>query len=470
MTHEPEQPVAPAAEAPPARPLPPWFDDAKLGIFIHWTAAAIPAFAPVHLVQGLQDRGPNVPRWQQRQFWRTLPYAETYQNTMAVPGSETSRYHAEHYGDLPYSAFVEQFRDQTLPAWEPESWARLFARAGARYVVLTTKTEDGFLLWPSDHPNPHQEGWQAGRDVVGELADAVRCHGLRFGAYYAEGLDWTFGGLPVTDDESFVRAMPTSDAYHAYTDAHWRELITRYQPSVLWNDYCLLPNLDAEALFRTYYQQVPDGVVNDRFDIPRQHDGQLHADFDTREYSNDTKPAARKWEACRGIGTSFGYNQLETEDSYLSSTQLIHLLIDTVAGGGNLLLNVGPTGSGDIPPEQAQRLVDLGDWLATHGDAIYGTRPWHRAKGITTEGLPVRYTASREVLHALVLGTPRGTTIDLDVRLQPGATVQLGACPHPLPWQSSPHGTRVQLPAPPAPEAALSLHISPREAVTDPVD
>jgi len=452
-----------------ARPLPPWYDDVKLGVFIHWNAAAIPAYAPVHLLADLPGSATTpLPKWRQEQVWRTLPYAEMYQNTMAVPGSDTARYHAERHAGRTYDDFVARFRDHVLPAWSPEPWADLFRRAGAGYVVLTTKTEDGFLLWPSARANPHKPGWQATRDVTGELAAAVRRRGLRFGVYYSEGMDWTFGGLPITDDEKLIAAMPTGPEYAAHSDAHWRELIARYRPSVLWNDYGFLPNGDADALLRDYYASVPDGVVNDRFDMPRQASGELPADFVTLEYARTEGPADRKWEACRGLGTSFGYNRLETDASYLTSTRLIHTFVDIVAGGGNLLINVGPTETGEIPPEQSERLLALGAWLRVNSGAVNGTRRWRRAQGVTTSGLPVRYTAGADAVHAITLGTPRGTCLDIDVCLDPHAVVTATAGGARLEWTPSPHGTAITLPPTRPDTPALAVRLSPATAVRDP--
>ncbi len=134
-----------------------------------------------------------------------------YQNALALPGSPTARYHEQHYGDATYDDFVASFREEMIPACDPRAWADLTSRAGARYVVLTTKLLDGFALWPSKHRNPHKQGWQSERDVVGELAEAVRERGLRFGTYYSGGVDWTFGGLPITD----LRTSTSSDqAYY----------------------------------------------------------------------------------------------------------------------------------------------------------------------------------------------------------------------------------------------------------------
>src|SRR4051812_33234328 len=234
------------------RALPQWFDDAKFGIFVHWTAAAVPAFAPV---------GPSpfelAAEYGQEAAFAQSPYVEWYQNSLAIEGSPVQRHHAATYGDLPYDAFVRRFLS-THHGWNPHDWAELFARAGARYVVLVTKHHDGVLLWPSTLPNPHKPAWQSGRDVVGDLADAVRDRGMRFGTYYSGGLDWTFGGLPITDFASMVAAIPQTDAYLAYADAHWRELIDRYEPCVLWNDIGFPAAADLDALFDAYVDRVPD--------------------------------------------------------------------------------------------------------------------------------------------------------------------------------------------------------------------
>ena len=458
--------VAPLA-AVATRPTPPWFDEAKLGIFIHWNAASIPAFANVILREDLPGDIFSGPGWQQQQFWRLNPYAEMYQNTMLVPDSEAGRNQAENFGNRPYDDFVSEFRSSTLRRWRPGPWAKLFAESGAGYVVLTTKTEDGFLLWPSDTRNPNKSGWQAERDVVGELASAVRAKGLRFGTYYAGGIDWSFQGLPITDVASLLQALELGDDYRAYADAHWRELIARYKPSVLWNDYGFLPNPDAGPLFETYFNDVSDGVVNDRFDPEAQTSGQLQLDYTTVEYSTDY-PAEGKWEATRGMGTSFGFNRLESEESYLSGTELIHLFVDIVAQGGNLLINVGPTSRGEIPKAQEERLSTMGRWLRTNGAAIYKTRPWGRAKGITGDALQIRYTDSGDAIHAVILGEPRTNSVDIDVQLDANAKVSLNGSQGTLSSTRTPHGTRVTLPRRSADESGFSLRLSPASAVHDP--
>ena len=197
-------------------------------------------------------------------------------------------------------------------AFEPRAWAKLFAQAGVRYVVLVSKHHDGWTLWPSATPNPFLPGWHATRDLVGELGVAVRAQGLRYGLYYSGGLDWTFEPGPIRDLPSLMKCIPQSAQYLAYANAHWRELIARYAPCVMWNDIGYPREADLVQLFADYYAAVPDGVVNDRFVFGRQP----HLDFNTPEYSAIADIYPRKWELTRGIGLAFGYNRNETPATF----------------------------------------------------------------------------------------------------------------------------------------------------------
>ena len=435
------------------RPLPAWYDDAKLGIFVHWTAAAVPAFAPVN------DSPFDIAAeggWEEAM--RRSPYTEWYQNSIAIEGSPAAIHHAEVHGNRPYDDFVETFLDGHA-GWQADPWADLFQAAGARYVVLVTKHHDGVLLWPSATPNPIKPRWGSERDLVGDLAREVRHRGMRFGTYYSGGLDWSFGGVPMRDFQQMLDAIPQTEEYVAYVGAHWHELIDRYRPDVLWADIGSPADLDLAALFERYYDAVPDGVINNRFDWMRQSTGQMHCDFVTPEYSTKAD-ASHKWESTRGIGTSFGYNREEDESSYLSADRLVRMFVDIVAHGGNLLLNVGPNADGTIPFIQAQRLLALGWWLRTNGDAIYGSRPWMRTDGTTADGIDVRYTTRDGAVFAIVCGTPSSDVVELDVKPAAGATVHLLGHDVELPWDATSSGCRVTLPVRPAEAPAFALRLS----------
>jgi len=385
--------------------LPQWYDDAKFGVFIHWGPYAVPCYAPVDRDMGDLMRAGD---WQEIFKWS--PYTEWYLNSWAIEGSPTEAHHLATYGDRTYADFVEEFRTRSAGV-DMAQWADLFVQAGARYVVPVTKHHDGYLMWRSATPNPHRSGWMAERDHIGELATAVRDLGMRFGVYYSGGIDWTFVPPPITDFMSMVQKIPVDAAYCDYLLAHIDELIERFSPDVLWNDIAWPFTLDPNETFVRYYDRVPDGVVNDRWNLLAVRAGQLHADFSTPEYSVEADDS-RKWEVCRGIGRSFGYNRMETEATMPSVDSLVWMLVDIVARGGNLLLNVGPDADGRIPLAQASRLLALGWWLRSNGDAIYGTRPAGSGLSLpetTSGGAEVRYTAGPERAFAIVRGAPSGT-------------------------------------------------------------
>jgi len=413
--------------------VPEWFHDAKLGIFVHWGPYSVPGFAPRRVVDFA------APDWNAENA-----YAEWYQNTLAIGGNSTERFHRATFGEgVSYDSFGAMLRE-AVRGWDATLWAELFAAAGARYVVPTTKHHDGFLMWPSAHPNPSRRAWQMERDVIGDLARAVRARGMRYGLYYSGGLDWTFGGLPIDGAASLVAAVPQSAEYGAYADAHWRELIARYAPDVLWNDIAYPASGDYNAIFAEYYNAQPDGVVNNRFDALGGVNGTAHFDFFTPEYERTAKPRRKKWEACRGIGNSFGYNRAETDADYASSADLIWSLVDVVAKNGNLLLDVGPTASGEIPWPQTERLLALGAWLRVNGEAIYRTRPWRTAEAVSREGLDTRYTANAGTVFAIVRapGDAREITLaDVDA-----STAELLGYDAPLACERAGDGLRVTLP------------------------
>ncbi len=421
--------------------IPAWFDDAKLGIFIHWGLFSIPGFAAPtdHISDAFDGSHANA--------MVSTPYTEWYWNALRVTGSPTARFHAEHYAQRPYSDFREAFAEG-LKQWDPDAWARLFKRAGARYVVLVTKHHDGYCLWPSQIENPHQPDWCSERDIVGELAESARAEGLRFGVYYSGGIDWSWNTRPARTFAEFIGSVP-GGRYPAYADAQVRELIERYSPDVLWNDIAWPSGLESMvSLMSDYYDAVPEGVINDRWmhqnlalrllrhrpvqwvvdalinrasrRAAARGEGRqgiippapAHSDFRTPEYTSFDEITPYKWEATRGMSASFGYNRNHAESDYEPAEELITSFIDSVSKNGNLLLNVGPRGEdAAIPAPQVERLDALGQWLGQNGESIYGTRPCERADGATAEGLPVRVTRRGEKLYAIVLGTPRSSDI-----------------------------------------------------------
>ena len=387
----------PTIESLDRHPLPEWYADAKLGIFIHWGLYSVPGWAP--LSHPDHDFA-NV------DYIKNDPYAEWYYNTMRVDGSPTQAYHREHYGaDYNYYNFAPIF-DRESKKWSPDQWATIFRDAGARYVVLTSKHHEGFTLWPSSTPNPTlpKDRQHATRDIVGDLTTAVRKQGMHMGLYYSGGYDWTFVPGPIRVAADYQSVKPQSEEYGKYAFAQIHELIERYHPSVLWNDIDWPKTGRALDVMADYYNAVPDGVIDDRF-------GVKHSDFTSPEYAKLDKISATKWEECRGLGRSFGYNRAEGEAETIAPAELIALLVDIVSKNGNLLLDVGPEADGTIPPVQMERLKALGAWLKQNGDAIYDTTPWMTAVGKSAEGDDLRFTRKGDDLYVTVLGSPKARTV-----------------------------------------------------------
>jgi alpha-L-fucosidase len=415
-------------------PLPEWYADAKLGIFVHWGLYSVPGWAPL--------THPNHD-FRTQDYIMNNPYAEWYYNSMRIDGSPTQAYHREHYGaNYNYYNFAPIF-DQDIQKWNPEKWAQIFHDAGARYVVLTTKHHDGFTLWPSSTPNPFlpADRQHATRDIVGELAAAVRQDGMRMGLYYSGGYDWTFVHGPIKSKEDYQKVKPESEAYGKYVDAQMSELIKRYHPAVLWNDIDYPESGHPLEIMADFYNTVPDGVIDDRFGVP-------HSDFKSPEYQTLDKISPFKWEECRGLGRSFGYNRAEGEAETIAPDKLIYLLVDIVSKNGNLLLDVGPEADGTIPPVQMERLRALGAWLRQNGEAIYGTHPWTHADGVTADGLGIRFTEKDSDVYATLLGKPQSRVITVkSISPAAGTRIFLLGDRKPLAWSQQGGDIRVNLPA-----------------------
>ena len=375
------------------RPTPQWFNDAKLGIFIHWGLYSVPAWAtPITTPDKVTD-------WPG--FYKSNPYAEWYLNSLWITGSPTQAHHEKVYGkNYDYYSFKDTLLQKTVN-WNADSWTDLFARIGAKYVVFTTKHMDGYTMYPSTIPNPFmpEEKVNSPRDFTGELCQSVRAKGMKFGVYYSGGLDQTFNQSPITNLwPDLFESMPKTVAYTAYADCHVHELIHRYKPDILWNDVNYPKNGDMLGILSELYNLNPQAVTNDRWN----QNPELY-NFTTPEYQVFDSVPPLKWETCRGIGYSFGYNQVEGDEHLLSSEALIHLLIDIVSKNGNLLLDVGPAADGSIPENQLKRLNDLGEWLAINGEGIFETKPWQITATKLKDGTPVRFTQKAGDLYIFLL-------------------------------------------------------------------
>ncbi len=342
------------------RPTPDWFTRAKLGIFVHWGPYSVPAWAePTGELGTISSR----------EWFTHNPYAEWYFNTIRLDGSPAQRHHQQVYGGAPYDDFLDQWQAENF---DPDDVVRQVRESGADYLVLTTKHHDGVTLWDAagtGDRNTVRRGPH--RDLVEAYAQACRRAGVRFGAYYSGGLDWHVRPFP-PHELLIITDRPVDAEYAAYAEAHVRDLVDRYHPDVLWNDIewpDAGKNFDEHGIgrmFADYYDAVPDGLVNDRWQVP-------HHDFVTSEYQHgldlENEPV---WENCRGLGLSFGYNQVEGPAHALSGSQVIRHLVDVVVRGGRLLIGVGPKADGTLPSWQAETLAAMGRWMGPAAGTLQG--------------------------------------------------------------------------------------------------
>jgi len=380
------QPYLPTWESLDARQIPQWWSDAKFGIFIHWGPYSVPAYAPVDEVEGVYEK-----------------YAEHYENRLKQGNKLFTDYHRRIYGDqFGYSDFAPLFRAEHFNA---AKWADLFRRAGAKYVVLTSKHHDGFCLWPSRFsPRWNSAEIGAKRDLAGELTVAVREAGLRMGFYYSL-LEWS-------------HPLYSAETIDQWVDTHMipqlKELVEAYRPEVIFSDgEWDYPSeiLKSTEFLAWLYNDSPvreTVVVNDRWgkETRSRHGGYYTTEYDlVHDAEGIGDKADHPWEESRGIGTSYGYNRFETTAHYFTSKQLIDLLIDKVSNGGNLLLNVGPRADGLIPVIMEERLLDIGHWLLVNGEAIYGSRAW-KERPVDESQRYIRYTRKGHDLYVICLQWP----------------------------------------------------------------
>ena len=458
-------PFEPSFESLKTHQIPQWYNNAKLGIFIHWGLYSVPGWA-AHggdLDQTIKSGG-----W--KAWFKNNSYAEWYLNTLKFEDGPTRQYHDETYGsDFDYDDFVPQF-NEAVTNWNPDEWAQLFQKIGARYVVLTTKHHDGFTLWHTKIPCPRKPNYFTERDLVGDLTNAVRNHDMKMGLYYSGGLDWAFNEARIQDVHDVWQTIVEEPEFVEYSVVHWKELIDTYQPSLMWNDIGYPAGADLEELFAYYYNNVEDGLINDRFPqrpelLPQDGEPLVrpkspHHDFVTPEYSTFDTIQEIKWETCRGIGHSFGYNRNEGDEQLLDLDELIHMFADIVSKNGNLLLNVGPMADGSIPENQQKRLEALGSWLDINGEAMFDTHPWTRAEGKTSQGLDIRYTQNGNTVYATLLGTPSESQIMIEeLEFSSDSTVQLLGQSAELDWKQVGSDISIQLPQNLPDSSAHSLSI-----------
>lgn len=401
-----------------SRPLPDWFDKAKVGIFIHWSVNSVPAFAPGF---GTACR-----------FWQYL----TQEN------KEVVQYFQEYYGpQFTYQDFGPMFK---ADLWNPNEWASLFKKAGAKYVVFVSKHHEGWNNWKSKY----QWGWNSvdegpKRDIVGDLAAAIRnTTDLHFGIYHSLMAFYNPDFLDDLASNFTSRKYPVNVAI-----PQLKELVTLYKPELIWSDGVKSPSTDnywgSKEFLAWLYNESPVKdyvVVNDRWgtgDLCK-HGGYLTCG----DRFNPRRLQKRKWEGAFTIDTSsWCYKRNEKLGKYMSSKKIIKLLVEIVSCGGNFLIDIGPSSDGMIPLIFQERLLDMGAWLEINGEAIYESSPWRAQNDSVTEG--VWYTSKKNasgqlVVYAHVLDWPiKGKLILGSPTVTEETEVTMLGVPFPLPWTLS---------------------------------
>ena len=367
------------------QPTPAWFDEAKFGIFIHWGVYSVPAW-------NYADEIKNPSHWSER----FQAYGEWYWHSLEKNHEQIRDFHDRVYGkEVAYADLAAQFKAELF---DPAQWAQLFKQSGARYVVMVAKHHDGYALWPSKYSwNWNSMSVGPHRDLLGEVLSAVKNVGLKAGVSYS--LDTWFDPMYQHDFPAYVDQK---------LQPQLRELVNDYRPDIIvlgGHVQHTTAEFKNDAFADWLYNKSPvkdSVVVNDRWgsDSERKMGNYFSTQYSDVSQAHDED---KKWEEMRGIGKSFGYSRVESLDDYMSSEEVIELLVTVVAGGGNLLLNIGPTADGRIPVIMQQRLADIGAWLETNGEAIYATRPYTP----TISGYPY-VTESENAIYVHLLKWPTG--------------------------------------------------------------
>ncbi|KAJ6221045.1 hypothetical protein RDWZM_006857 [Blomia tropicalis] len=402
-----------------SRPLPKWYDEAKVGIFIHFGVFSVPSY---------------VDEW----FWDWW---------LLRPNQQIINFMKKHYSpSFTYPEFGPQF---TAEWFNANQWAKLFERSGAKYVVLTTKHHEGFTLWPSKFSftwNSVDIGPK--RDIVGELEHAVRAHGLRFGTYHSL-MEW-FHPLYLKEKGSkwktdlFVRTKIRPEM---------EELVNTYKPDIVWSDG------DAEApdtywnstdFLAWLYNESPvkdHVVVNDRWGIGTH--GKHGGFHNSADRYNPGVIQKHKWESAITIDRhSWGFRREATLTDYLTIDQLLFQLVSAVSCGGNILINVGPRKDGTISPIFQERLTQLGDWLALNGEGIYSSKPWTTCQNDTSTK-DIWYTSKPEMnsVYGFVLNWPTTDSIHFGcLKIEQIQSVQLFGSNEIINFNANGNGIDVHMP------------------------
>ena len=403
------------------KPSPDWFQNAKFGIYFHWGVYTVPAFG-----------------------FEWYPRLMHLKNDKYFGGS-IYNYHLKKYGGpakFGYHDFVPMFKAEHFDANE---WAALFKKAGARFAGPVAEHSDGFSMWASKITPWNAMDKGPKRDVVGELAVAIRKQGMPFITTFHNGVNLQrYKDKPEEKDFKnsyypYIKGMPPTSEdpelkylYGNIPEAQWlkevwmgklKEVIDNYRPDILWFDSCLdlIPE-NYRKEFAAYYLNKAEEWGKQVVIVRKQDDLPIDMSVNDLEKSRMNKMGKMPWMTDETISTgSWCY----TEDLVIKPAKdLLHVLIDIVSKNGTLLLNISPKSDGTIPENQKDVLLKIGDWLGKYGEAIYDTRPWYTYgegptqqpegdfknhsdfKKIKYNEKDIRYTTKGEIVYAITLGNP----------------------------------------------------------------
>ena len=316
-----------------------------------------------------------------RQLLETLTGLFIHWGLYALPARHEWVKNRERIPDSVYQKYFNHF-DPDL--YDPTEWARAAKDAGMKYFVVTTKHHEGFCLWDSKLTDYKATNTPARRDLLRPMVEAFRAEGLKIGFYHSL-IDWHHPEFPVDgihsqrDDKEFREREKNRDIrkYAEYLHGQTRELLTEYgKIDVMWFDFSYPQNPDggkgkddwqSEKLMAMVRELMPGIMVNDRLEIGG--DIKTPEQVQPREWVKiDGRPVV--WEACQTLNGSWGYDRDNLD--WKSVDMLVQMLVDTVSKGGNLLLNVGPTGRGQFGPRALEILASIGKWMKLHSRSIYG--------------------------------------------------------------------------------------------------
>lgn len=398
-------------------PVPSWFDDGKIGIFIHWGPYSVIGYK-----KGATGYSEHVPK----QFYRDSAHYYPYMK--------------ERWGANPpefgYKDIIPEFKAEN---WDPEEWASLFKEVGATYVVLTAEHHDGWANWDSELTPWNAVNMGPKRDLVGELGKAVRAQGLKYApSYHRERHTGFFAreqfvvhSEPHPDIEEEIERMPEAASLYGpftyskeFVDdyvARWKEIEAKYHPDFLWMDdvpiFTRDGNKAADGIFKPEIQYFYDQFRLMITDFMNQGAAQGQEVYLNNKGGNRNWPEGigclekdnlklevigPKWQSCTTFGTSYGYLADEEDPDYphkkKSVEQVIHEMVEIISRNGNFLINIGPKGDGTIPAWQVERLLAMGKWLNINGSAIYGSRYWKVNK---QENEHLSFTTNGKKLYAI---------------------------------------------------------------------